>query len=74
MNWDQIQGKWMQFKGRAKSRWGRLTDDDLTVIDGQRDRLVGRLQELYGLEKEEAQSELKEFCDDCERELANTMR
>jgi uncharacterized protein YjbJ (UPF0337 family) len=58
MNWDQIKGNWQQAKGDIKTRWGALTDDDLTYIDGQRDRLVGRLQELYGISKEEAQREI----------------
>jgi uncharacterized protein YjbJ (UPF0337 family) len=58
MNWDQIKGNWQQVKGDIKARWGELTDDDLTYIDGQRDRLVGRLQELYGISKEEAQREI----------------
>ena len=46
MNWDQVQGKWKQIKGEAKTRWGKLTDDDLDVIGGQRDKLVGTVQEL----------------------------
>lgn len=58
MNWDQIQGNWKQVKGDIKTHWGKLTDDDLTYIDGQRDRLVGKLQELYGISKEEAELEL----------------
>jgi uncharacterized protein YjbJ (UPF0337 family) len=59
MNWDQIEGNWKQAKGEVKTRWGKLTDDDLTYIDGQRDRLVGKLQEKYGLSKEEAERELE---------------
>jgi uncharacterized protein YjbJ (UPF0337 family) len=58
MNWDQIKGNWTQAKGDVKARWGKLTDDDLTFIDGQRDRLVGKLQELYGMTKDEAQREI----------------
>lgn len=45
MNWDQIEGKWTQFKGKAKEKWGDITDDDLDKIDGKRDQLVGKLQE-----------------------------
>ena len=45
MNWDQVQGKWKQMKGSVKQQWGKLTDDDLEIIDGQKDKLVGRLQE-----------------------------
>jgi len=54
MNWDQLQGKWKQMKGSVKQQWGKLTDDDLEIIDGQKDKLVGRLQERYGITKEEA--------------------
>lgn len=66
MNWDQVQGKWKQVKGAAKTRWGKLTDDDLDVIAGQRDQLVGRIQERYGIAKEQAQKEV----DDWNRSLA----
>lgn len=59
MNWDQIQGNWKQAKGELKTRWSELSDDDLTYIDGQRDRLVGKLQERYGMTKEEAQREVE---------------
>jgi uncharacterized protein YjbJ (UPF0337 family) len=58
MNWDQIEGNWKQAKGEVKTRWGKLTDDDLTYIDGQRDRLIGKLQEYYGISKEEAEREI----------------
>ena len=57
MNWDQIEGKWKQMKGTAKQKWGKLTDDDLDYISGSRDRFVGRLQERYGIAKEEAQTQ-----------------
>lgn len=57
MNWDQVEGKWKQFTGSAKKQWGHLTDDDLTVIAGNRDKFVGKLQERYGLAKEEAQKQ-----------------
>lgn len=60
MNWDQIKGNWKQAKGELKTRWGKLSDDDLTYIDGQRDRLVGKLQERYGMSKEEAQREVEQ--------------
>ncbi|MFZ0592106.1 MAG: CsbD family protein [Bryobacteraceae bacterium] len=55
MNWDQVEGKWKQLKGSAKQRWGKLTDDDLTRISGKKDELVGRIQERYGITREEAQ-------------------
>jgi uncharacterized protein YjbJ (UPF0337 family) len=55
MNWDQIEGKWKQLKGSAKQQWAKLTDDDLKLISGKKDELVGRIQERYGITKEEAQ-------------------
>ena len=61
MNWDQVEGKWKQLKGGAKTRWGKLTDDDLQMIAGQRDKLVGTIQERYGIRKEEAQSQVDEW-------------
>ena len=61
MNWDQIHGKWKQFSGSAKERWGKLTDDDLTRIEGRRDQLVGKVQEKYGLAKEEAERQVDDW-------------
>jgi uncharacterized protein YjbJ (UPF0337 family) len=61
MNTDQISGKWKQMKGAAKQQWGKLTDDDLEVIAGRRDALVGKLQERYGMAKEEAQKKADEW-------------
>ena len=49
MNWDQIEGKWKQLKGQAQQKWGDLTDDDLDVVNGEREKLVGRVQERYGI-------------------------
>jgi uncharacterized protein YjbJ (UPF0337 family) len=61
MNWDQIEGKWKQAAGKAKEKWGKLTDDDLQVIRGKRDQLVGRIQERYGIAKDEAERQVDEF-------------
>lgn len=61
MNWDQVEGKWTQYKGKAKEKWGKLTDDDLDVISGKRDQFVGRLQERYGILKDEAEKEADAF-------------
>ena len=61
MNWDQIAGNWKQMKGRAKEQWARLTDDDLTLINGKRDQLIGRVQERYGIAKEEAERQVKDW-------------
>ena len=52
MNWDVIKGDWKQFTGKAKEQWGKLTDDDLTKINGQREQLEGKLQERYGHNKD----------------------
>jgi len=54
MNWDQIAGQWKQFTGSIKQEWGKFTDDDLDYIAGTKDRLIGRLQQKYGLAREEA--------------------
>jgi uncharacterized protein YjbJ (UPF0337 family) len=54
MNWDQVEGKWKQFAGNARSKWGKLTDSDWDYVAGKKDNLVGRLQERYGYSKEEA--------------------
>jgi uncharacterized protein YjbJ (UPF0337 family) len=61
MNSDQWQGKWKQVKGSIKERWGKLTDDDLDVIAGQRDQLAGRIQERYGIAKDEARRQVNEW-------------
>lgn len=61
MNWDQVQGKWTELKGRAKVKWGKLTDDDLDVVKGRRDELIGRLQQRYGYAREQAEQEVDEF-------------
>jgi uncharacterized protein YjbJ (UPF0337 family) len=61
MNWEQIKGEWNQFKGRVKQQWGKLTDDDLTRIEGRRDELVGRVQERYGYEKDRAEREVRDW-------------
>lgn len=61
MNWDRIEGNWKQFKGQVQQQWGKLTDDDLDVIDGKQTELVGRLQERYGLAKDAAQSQVDDW-------------
>jgi uncharacterized protein YjbJ (UPF0337 family) len=61
MNWDQIEGNWKQYTGAVKEKWGKLTDDDLTVIAGKRMQLAGKLQERYGYAKEQAHKELDAF-------------
>ncbi len=61
MNWDQVEGNWKQFQGKIKGKWGKLTDDDLDVGAGKRDQLIGKLQEKYGLSKEEAEKEISSW-------------
>ena len=61
MNKDQVKGNWKQLKGKIKEQWGKLTDDDLDVIAGKRDQLVGRIQERHGVAKEEAEKQLKHW-------------
>jgi uncharacterized protein YjbJ (UPF0337 family) len=61
MNWDQIEGKWKQLRGEMRAKWGRLTDDELDVIAGNRDKLIGKLQEKHGLSREQAERELDEW-------------
>jgi uncharacterized protein YjbJ (UPF0337 family) len=66
MNWDQIKGNWKEFTGQVKERWGKLTDDELTVTAGHRDQLAGLLQKKYGLAKEKAEEEIDRFSQDLE--------
>lgn len=61
MNWDRIQGDWKQLTGHAKERWGKLTDDDLTIVAGRRDQLAGKIQERYGVAVEEAEKQVAEW-------------
>jgi uncharacterized protein YjbJ (UPF0337 family) len=63
MNWDQIAGNWKQFKGKIRQQWGKLTDDDLAQIEGKETELAGRLQERYGISKEQAEREIKNWVD-----------
>jgi uncharacterized protein YjbJ (UPF0337 family) len=56
--WDQLAGNWKQFKGEVRKQWGKLTDDDLDVIMGEREKLAGRIQERYGIAKEEANRQI----------------
>lgn len=66
MNWEQIEGNWKQVRGQFRERWGKLSDDDLEVIAGKRDQLVGQLQAKYGMVKEEAEREIDNFCEACD--------
>lgn len=68
MNWDQIEGKWKELKGRCGEKWGKLTDDDLATIGGKRDKLAGLLQQKYGIAKEHVETQIAAF----ERHLDET--
>ena len=61
MNWDQIEGKWKQFKGKAREQWGELTDKDVEEAKGNRDQLSGKVQERYGVTKEEADRQVDDW-------------
>jgi uncharacterized protein YjbJ (UPF0337 family) len=61
MNWDIAAGNWKSFKGKVKEQWGKLTDDDLTRIEGKRDQLIGRVQQRYGIAKDEAERQIRDW-------------
>jgi uncharacterized protein YjbJ (UPF0337 family) len=70
MNQDIIKGQWAQLKGSLKSQWGKLTDDDLSRADGNHQYLVGRLQERYGWQKDQAEREIREFARNLQKKAA----
>jgi uncharacterized protein YjbJ (UPF0337 family) len=61
MNWDRAAGDWKQLKGKMKQKWAKLTDDDLTYVEGMRDQLLGRIQERYGIARDQAEKQVKEW-------------
>jgi uncharacterized protein YjbJ (UPF0337 family) len=61
MNWDRIEGNWKQFKGKMIEHWGKFTEDDVDVIQGRREQLIGKLQEKYGIAREEAERQISAF-------------
>ena len=61
MNWDRIQGNWKQVVGNAKAQWGKLTDDDLDVVAGRREQLAGKIQERYGIAKDEVDKQIADW-------------
>ncbi len=63
MNWDRIEGNWTQLMGKAREKWGKLTDDHLDFVGGKREQLAGKIQEMYGVGKDEANRQLDEFAD-----------
>lgn len=64
ISWDRIAGKWKQATGEAKKKWGELTDDELAEINGDREILAGKLQEKYGIAKEDADKQIDEWADE----------
>ena len=61
MNWERVEGRWKQFKGKAQQQWGKLTNDDLDVIEGKGTELTGRLQQRYGYAKDQAEREIDDW-------------
>ncbi len=61
MNWTQVEGQWLQVTGQIKSKWGKLTDDDLKVVAGKKDLLIGKLEERYGVIKDDAEKQIDEW-------------
>jgi uncharacterized protein YjbJ (UPF0337 family) len=61
MNWDRVQGNWKQFKGQVQQKWGKLTDDQFAAINGQREILAGKIQEAYGIGKDEADRQIQDL-------------
>jgi len=61
MNWDQVEGNWKQSIGKIQEKWGKLTDNDLTVINGKKEQLIGKIQERYGILKQAAEKQVDEF-------------
>ena len=65
MNTDTMKGQWKQLKGKAKQKWGQLTDDELDKIDGRSEELAGKIQEKYGIARDEADKQVRDFERDC---------
>jgi uncharacterized protein YjbJ (UPF0337 family) len=61
MNWDRVQGNWKQFKGSVQEKWSKLTNDHLNAIDGRREILTGKIQEAYGIGKDEAERQINDW-------------
>lgn len=61
MNWDQIEGKWKELKGKAQAKWGDLTDDELDRVEGKREQMVGLIQQKYGKARDEAEREVDDW-------------
>lgn len=68
MNWDVVKGNWKQFQGKARQQWGKLTDDDLEMAKGSREEMIGRVQERYGVARDEAERQVSQW----ERSLSSS--
>ncbi|HYX33736.1 MAG TPA: CsbD family protein [Oligoflexus sp.] len=73
MNWDQVEGQWKNIKGTIREKWAKFTDDDIELIAGKKDRMVGKLQERYGLAKENAEAELDQYIASMDSERRSSM-
>jgi uncharacterized protein YjbJ (UPF0337 family) len=61
MDWNRVEGNWKQVKGKVKEKWGKLTDDDLDVVGGRLDRLEGKIQERYGIARDQARKDIDDW-------------
>lgn len=61
MNWDRVEGNWKQFTGKVQEKWGKLTDDDLTIVAGRREQLEGKIQERYGIGKDQVKRDVDDW-------------
>lgn len=61
MNWDVLEGNWKQAKGKVRQQWGKLTDDQLDMVSGKRDQLLGKIQECYGIARDEAERQVQDW-------------
>jgi uncharacterized protein YjbJ (UPF0337 family) len=67
--WDQIAGSWKQFTGEVRKQWGKLTDDEITQINGEREKLAGKIQERYGIAREDAHKQIDEWAGKLKRNV-----
>ena len=74
MSWDVVKGNWKEIRGKVKQKWAKLTDDDLTAIDGKKDELSGKLQKYYGYAKNDAEREIDNFVTDIKDEPASNQK
>ena len=74
MNWDRIEGNWKQIKGKVHEKWGKLTDDHLDVVAGKREQLAGKIQEVYGIGKDEANRQIDEFAESMREDSDSKLR